>query len=318
MKNISPKHVGILLGVAYGIIIRVIWELDQLNGFGGLVTISFMFIVPFVIGFIRIYFEYKVKDELTAGEMTVIAWQPIFVFLLASIVTLLEGSICVLIALPAFMFFSSLGGLTAGYGLKYFKNKQGTLSCVALIPLIIAPVEINHLQLSNIYTIENTIIIDASPSQVWNELGNVNHIDRDELPFSFTQLMGVPAPVSAKMSGADVGSVRTSTWEKGVKFNEVITEWSINQRMSYRFEIDPDTIPDRSLDKHVKLGGNYFSPLTGFYKINHLENGKSELILSTTVQDNTNFGVYSRIWGEFIFRDFHTSLLKLMKARAEV
>jgi hypothetical protein len=44
----------------------------------------------------------------------------------------------------------------------------------------------------------------------------------------------------------------------------------------------------------------------------------SELIISTTVQDNTNFGVYSRIWGEFIFRDFHTSLLKLMKARAEV
>ena len=78
MKKISPKHVGILLGVTYGIIIRVIWELDQLKDFGGLVTISFMFIVPFVIGFIRIYFEYKVKDKLTAGEMTVIAWQPIF------------------------------------------------------------------------------------------------------------------------------------------------------------------------------------------------------------------------------------------------
>jgi hypothetical protein len=318
MKNFSPKHIGIFLGVLYGIIIRILWELEQLNGIGGLVTFSFMFIVPFVIGFIRIYFEYKVHDKLSAREMTVIAWQPIFVFLLVSVVTLLEGSICVLIALPAFMLCSSLGGLTAGYGLKYFNNKQGTLSCVALLPFLIAPVEVNLFKSSKIYTIENIVIIDASPSNVWKQLGNVNQIGKDELSFSFTQLMGIPSPISANMSGAEVGSIRTSVWEKGVKFDEVITEWKVNEKMSYRFDIDPDVIPDTSLDKHVKLGGAYFSPLTGFYKIKYLTDGKSELTLSTTVQDNTNFGVYSRIWGEFIFRDFHTSLLKLMKTRSEL
>ncbi|WP_269815532.1 hypothetical protein [Algibacillus agarilyticus] len=33
--------------------------------------------------------------------------------------------------------------------------------------------------------------------------------------------------------------------------------------MYYRFEIDPDLIPDDALDHHVKRGGEYFSPLYG-------------------------------------------------------
>ncbi|MDC2888414.1 hypothetical protein [Psychrosphaera algicola] len=104
---------------------------------------------------------------------------------------------------------------------------------------------------------------------------------------------------------------------KNVVFKEVITEWTENKKMAYRFEIDPDLIPNDALDKHVKIGGEYFAPLTGFYQITPLPNGKSQLTLSTTIRDNTNFGIYSRIWGEFIFGDFHSSLLELMKSRSE-
>ena len=71
------------------------------------------------------------------------------------------------------------------------------------------------------------------------------------------------------------------------------------------------------LDKHVKLGGEYFSPLYGGYELSEDGNGNTLLTLKTTVRDNTNFGVYSRIWGELIFQDFHHSLLTLMKNRAE-
>ena len=126
MNPKHPKYIGIILGVLYGLSLRVLWEVEALRDIGGLVTISFMFFVPFVIGFIRIHFECKVNPDISTGKMITIAWQPIFFFLLASVVTLLEGSICVAMALPAFMFFSSLGGVAAGHINQFLKrNKTG-------------------------------------------------------------------------------------------------------------------------------------------------------------------------------------------------
>lgn len=318
MNPKSPKYIGIFLGVLYGLSLRLLWEIEALEHIGTLVTVSFMFFVPFVIGFIRIHFECKVTTDLTVRKMITLAWQPIFVFLLATVVTLLEGSICVAMALPAFMFFSSLGGIAAGLINRHFASKKNTtLMSVALLPIVLAPLEINFLELSKTYTVENSITISAPPSVVWTQLGEVADIKPEELDISLTSLIGVPKPIKASMNADGVGAVRTSEWEKGVIFREIITSWEPGQKMTYTFDIDPDAIPDHALDQHVKLGGEYFSPLDGGYYLSQDSSGNTVLTLKTRLIDNTNFGVYSRIWGELIFRDFHYSLLKLMKSRAE-
>ncbi|NIB45235.1 hypothetical protein HBA55_37030 [Pseudomaricurvus alkylphenolicus] len=300
MNTKLPKYIGIILGVLYGLSIRVLWELDVLRNLGGVVTVSFMFFVPFVIGFIRVHFECKVQPSLTLGKMITVSWQPIFFFLLATVVTLMEGSICVAMALPAFMLCSSLGGVTAGYLYQYFEKRNSTLLSVALFPLLIAPIEVNFIQLSSTYTVENRITIHAPPNVVWQQLGRVAYIKPDEMGISLTSLIGVPQPIKASMNADGIGAVRTSEWEKGVVFKEVITSWEPNGEMTYSFDIDPGIIPDHALDKHVKLGGEYFSPLTGGYFISENPDGNTVLTLKTTLVDNTNFGIYSRIWGELI------------------
>lgn len=318
MDSISPKAIGIFLGVLYGISMRIFIEFSEALNFGSLVTISFMFLVPIAIGYIRIHFEYNESPDLTYRQIIVKAWQPIFIFLLVSIVTLLEGSICVAMALPAFMLFSSVGGVLAGFIRKRITHKSNaTLLSVALLPLVLSPIELNFVHLSKTYEVTNSIIIKAPINRVWQQLANVSTIEPQELPFSLTQLIGVPKPLEANMDASGVGAVRTSKWQKGIVFKEVMTDWQPNKIMLYRFEINPDLIPDDALDKHVKLGGEYFSPLHGGYELAEDNNGNTILTLKTTVQDNTNFGVYSRKWGEIIFQDFHHSLLTLMKNRAE-
>ncbi|WP_024610321.1 MULTISPECIES: hypothetical protein [unclassified Pseudoalteromonas] len=318
MDSISPKAIGIFLGVLYGISMRIFIEFSEALNFGGLVTISFMFLVPVAIGYIRIHFEYNETPNLTYRQIIVKAWQPIFIFLLVSIVTLLEGSICVAMALPAFMFFSSVGGVLAGFIRKRTTRKSNaTLLSVALLPLALSPIELNFLHLSKTYEVTNSITINAPVDVVWQQLANVSYIDPQEIPFSLTQFIGVPKPLEASMNASGVGAVRTSKWQQGVVFKEVITDWQPNKKMLYKFEINPDLIPDGALDKHVKLGGEYFSPLYGGYQLSEDDSGNTLLTLKTTVQDNTNFGVYSRLWGEVIFQDFHHSLLTLMKNRAE-
>lgn len=318
MRTLSPKYIGIILGVLYGISIRVFLEFSDAFNFGSLVTISFMFLVPIAIGYIRIYFECKLNKSMSYKQMAVKAWQPIFVFLLVSIVTLLEGSICVAMALPAFMLFASIGGVLAGFvHRKLEKESKKVVMSVALIPLILSPLEVNFLKLSQTYEVKNSIVINAPIDVVWRQLANVSYIAEEEFPMSFSQLIGIPRPLQADMNAQGVGAVRTSKWQKNVVFKEVITDWQPNKQMLYQFDIDPDLIPDNALDKHVKLGGEYFSPLYGGYYLASTADGQTTLTLKTTVEDNTNFTIYSRLWGEFIFQDFHNSLLKLMKSRAE-
>jgi Polyketide cyclase / dehydrase and lipid transport. len=174
---------------------------------------------------------------------------------------------------------------------------------------------VNFLDLTNTYTVENSVTIYASPSMVWKQLGEVELIQADEFDVTLTSLIGVPRPVKASMSAEGIGAVRTSEWERG--FREVITHWEPNKKMTYSFDIDPEAIPDHALDKYVKLGGEYFSPLNGGYYLSEDSAGNTVLTLKTRLLDNTNFSVYSRVWGELIFRDFHDSLLKLMKSRSE-
>jgi uncharacterized membrane protein len=318
MQLNSPRSVGILLGAFYGITMRVFIELMDAYNLGSLVTLSFMFLVPIAIGYVRIHFEYNNTQNVSKRQAAVIAWQPIFVFLFVSIITLLEGSICVLMALPAFMLFSSIGGLLA----RFIRQRQtskanGSLLSVLLIPVLLSPLEVNFLHLSKVYEVKNSIIIHAPAHVVWQQLTNVSYIEKNEIPLSVTQLIGVPKPLKASMNIAGVGAVRTSTWQHGVVFKEVITDWQPDERMLYKFDIDPNAIPDHALDKHVKLGGEYFSPLYGGYLLHEDIHGNTMLTLQTTVIDNTNFGIYSRLWGELIFQDFHHSLLTLMKNRSE-
>jgi hypothetical protein len=57
MDTKNPRNIGILLGVLYGISIRIIWDIDALKEYADLVSATFMFLVPLVIGFIRVHYE---------------------------------------------------------------------------------------------------------------------------------------------------------------------------------------------------------------------------------------------------------------------
>ena len=65
MQFNSPKSIGILLGTLYGIFMRLFVELLDTYNLSSLVSISFMFLVPVAIGYIRIHFEFKSSKILT-------------------------------------------------------------------------------------------------------------------------------------------------------------------------------------------------------------------------------------------------------------
>ena len=119
------------------------------------------------------------------------------------------------------------------------------------------------------------------------------------------------------MSGTGQASVRTSHWEKNVSFQEVITEWDKPTSMHYRFVIPSGAIPREALDRHVEMGGEYFDLVDGGYDLKKTADGGTELSLTTRFVNKSRLKLYGDLWGRMVLKDFHRSILGLMKVRSE-
>lgn len=220
---------------------------------------------------------------------------PVTLCLLGSVVLFIEGIICVIMALPLFWFMS-----------------------IAVLPLIMLPIESSVIFPAQERWVTTSVTIDATPEAVWQSFIDVQDIQEEELGFSIANLMDFPRPLRADMQGAEVGALRVSTWEKGVVFGERITQWEPHQTVSWDFEIDPEAIPPKALDQHVKLGGRFWTVLKGQYHLEPLPTGQTSLVLRTLYWNNTSWLLpYGNMWSDFLLDDFHASILHLVKHRSE-
>ena len=88
-------------------------------------------------------------------------------------------------------------------------------------------------------------------------------------------------------------------------------------QLHYKFVIPKGSIPREALDRHVELGGDYFTVIEGGYDIKVISPTISELSLTTIYKNKSRLQVYGNLWAKYVLNDFHFSLLKLMKNRSE-
>ena len=122
MKLSRSIYVSILLGVAYGVTLRLLMSARNLFD-NGLVSISFFVVVPIAIGFIVVFTGDPVRSRRLKYAFFA-PWIAILCFLLTTVILILEGSVCVAVVLPGFLVLSSLGGLHAG-SLAGISPRQG-------------------------------------------------------------------------------------------------------------------------------------------------------------------------------------------------
>lgn len=128
------KYKGVTYGIAYGLVARGIFALDS-----DLMTLSFIFLVPFVIGLIVAYHH----DTITSARKIVPLAMPLYAIIGLIAVTVLmgfEGLICALMALPIFAFMALLGGFI-GVRVFYRRKDKLTVSVLILMPFLVAPLE---------------------------------------------------------------------------------------------------------------------------------------------------------------------------------
>lgn len=314
----SKKLAGILAGATYGLAIRFGLAQPNLHAVIGPISTAFLFVCPFSVGAIAVLWSAERGTRIGIRRQVGLATSAIWLFLLAMFITLLEGLICIVLVGPVFMLAAICGGLAGGAIHNYRQKPNFTLPALAVLPLLLGPVENLMPPQRCEQTVTNTLHVAAPPEVVFDQLTNVRDIKPDELGFAFVHLIGLPKPLEARMEGnGGPGSVRTSRWEKQVWFQEVITASSKPYALRYRFVVPRGAIPREALDEHVEINGDYFELVDGGYTLAPGPDGGTDLSLTTRFINKSRLTAYGNLWGRLVLRDFHHSILVLMKSRAE-
>lgn len=309
---------GLFFGITYGLVARGIFTLEDASyfGTGGLMTLSFMFIVPLVVGLITAY-QYK---TVTSSGKILILTMPLFSIIGLILTTVLlgkEGIICAFMALPVFAIMSFIGGLIGVYIFERKKNDKLLVSVFLLIPFLIAPLE-NYLGLSeNVFTEHTTITINSTDIQVWQNITRVKEITENENRNSLFQFLGFPRPIEAELDTIAIGGVRKAIFARGLFFTETVTAVIPYKVLAFNIKADPNSIPPTALDEHVLVGGKYFDVLEGKYEIEKINNHKINLHLTSKFRLSTNFNFYSGLWSKLIMNDIQKNILQIIKDRSE-
>ena len=277
-------------------------------------TCSFIFVVPFVIGFVAAYVH--PGDGLGMRRAVVLAWAAGTLTIFFAMGLAWEGLICAVVWLPVFLLMAALGGLNA-WGLRRASGGRRplVLASFAIAPFVVAPLEAQLPTPNRIRVVENRIEIAADAATVWTQIREVPPIAPEELGPSFAHRIGFPRPIEARLVGEGVGSVRYATFEGGVTFVEMVTEWEEGRALA--FTIDARAVPATTFDQHVAVGGPYFDVLEGRYRIEQASPGRCVLYLSSRHRLSTRFNAYTRLWTDLFMRDIQQNILEVIRRRSE-
>jgi hypothetical protein len=316
---------SVTLGAAYGVLLRVgLFNIEVrhwldahiLPQTGAVMTIAFLVLGPLIIGFLTIRHT-EARGPAPIWIWFLLPWVSVSLMLVTTLLFMLEGLICILMALPIALVLASIGGVIAGViGRKLRVNNTSTF-CIALLPFILAPAEARLNAPTSTRTVASEIRIHSSTATVWQNIERVPAISPAELRPNWTHRIGFPRPVEATLSFEGVGGIRHASFERGLLFIETVTAWEPDHRLAFTIKADSAHIPTTTLDEHVTIGGRYFDVLDGEYRIEPLAGGDILLHLTSHQRLSTDFNGYAGLWTDAVMQSLQTSILQVIQHRCE-
>ncbi|HYM77395.1 MAG TPA: hypothetical protein VE377_15585 [Candidatus Dormibacteraeota bacterium] len=310
---------GACVGVIYGAVFRSLFLLFPDPGWIGIMTVGFILFTPFAMGFITVFIVERRRVQ-PIWTWFLYPWLPVAGGLAGAGLFVWEGLICIAMFAPIAFGAATLGGVAAGLIARMVRSravKNGTLACVACLPLLISPIERQFLAQRDLRSVESVIDIKASPATVWKNIERVPAIRTSELQPSWSHAIGFPNPVEATLSREGVGGVRNATFEGGVLFIETVDTWEPEHHLGFSIRAQTDKIPKTTLDEHVTVGGEYFDVLHGDYELEQLPNGEIRLHLRSLHRVSTDLNWYAHLWTDAVMADLQRRILHVVKARCE-
>jgi len=281
-----------------------------------MMSVTFLFLLPSIVGALTVYFS-SVEKARDITYRIFAAWIPIGVFFFITLIFAIEGWPCLVMILPIFLIAASLGGLLGGY-LKVKKHDNNAyVSVLLLLPFFVAPME-NYIGANtDSYKAYTYIDINAPAEKIWSNVTRVREIKEEQDKGWLTRLLFFPRPVKAELNYEGVGAYREAIFTNGLVFHETVTEYEPNKKMSFTIKALPHEIPLTTMDEHLVVGGKYFDVLNGTYELEKLNDKTYRLHLYSNFKLNTTFNFYASWWANNIMKDIQNNILQVEKYRSE-
>lgn len=312
-KSWGNRYKGLSYGIVYGLIAKVIFcsgfSAGTLTPVFGITTLSFLVLVPFVMGLIVAWYPNTAKTTVLKALFAVAG-------LLAIVILLQESLLYVLIVLPAYTLMTIAGSLAGRY-LWAAKKRKLLLLTGILAPFLIAPLE-RHLGAKEIiYAQSTTININASEDSIWQHIVKVEAPEKEEDKATPFPTSGFPQPIKAVFDTVTTGGSRKAIFDRGLIFTETITAVEPGKTLAFTIQADPGSKPLTELEKRVIVDGKYFEVLNGKYELEKINDRQIKLHLTATYRISTHFNVYCGWWANLIMDRIQKRILQIVKENSE-
>ena len=315
-----PRLIHLFLaGAAYGLLMRAVFMLplfkhSNAGSASGAMLGSFLFLVPLLIGMLTVY--RLAPAQRTWGKALLLPWIPTLLFVAGTALLLIEGSICIVMALPIFLATASLGGLVMWLVMKFAVPPKSVVSSFLVLPALAGLFE-RDLPLRDVReTSDASVHIAAPPQAIWRLINRAERIAPAEMAAGWAYRIGVPHPLEAVTVDTAGGRVRKLRWEQGVHFDEPILDWDENRYIRWRYVFAADSIPPGALDEHVAVGGRYFDLIDTSYTLDPEGDG-TRLSIHVTYRVSTGFNWYAARVARWLVDDSARTILAFYQRRCE-
>ncbi|UUV22693.1 hypothetical protein [Paenimyroides aestuarii] len=313
IKNVS-QYAGFVLGILYGIAFRLLSDMDHLSGLYDLFSITFIWIIPTLIGLFPILFSSN-KLYLSPLKLFLYPIISVFLFLITTYLTGLEDVFCLFImGIPCFIAAGVLGILLGAFLKDKIVNKK--IYSIFLLPLILSPVENIFPNKSQVFKETHSVIIHKSASAIFPNLLEVQPINTIVYGNGFFQTVGIPTPINSKIFSKDSLLYRIGYFTDDLKLYESVEELKENHFVSFQVHLDKSELRDKPTDLHI-MKSDYFKFGKISYELIPINNTTTKVVLSCEYTINSKMNFYANFWAKNIIADFEKRLLKSIKNNLE-
>ncbi len=308
---------ALVLAAVYGLIIRLLFGFA--NGLLEIMSITFIFLVPVLIGYLT------VLCTPIVGTRTAAFFRPWLTSLILLVVTILlnmEGAICWIMVFPIFAVFAGIGGLLA-FAQRTRTNSSDSqrptnlnMSLLVAGPLLLGFMEGEKALIPKQLTISREVVVDAAPAAVWQQLTSHRTVAQPSARRSLAGLFGFPHHLTTTLDSVRVGGKRVAYYEKGLYFEETVLSYQPAHQLVLRVNANPGAVPSAVMDEHILIGGKHLNILQDTYQLAPLAGGRTRLRLASQFAINTPFNWYAELWAHYLMADILDGELAGLQARA--
>jgi len=301
-------------GALFGVALRLVYMGDA-NGPYGPMMGAFIYLVPLAVGAVTVYLAER-QARRTFGYYLAAGFGATSLFVIGTLLILIEGWICAIVVIPLFAGIGMVGALVMGIVCRLTHWPKQTVYSLALLPLVLGAIEPTEGLPTRLRTIERTVLINAPREVIWEQLMNVRDIRNEEVEDGLAFRIGVPPPLSALSDQASGQPMRRISMGKQVHFDQVETERREHEYIRWSQRFYPDSFPPGSFDEHVVMGGEYFDIDHVAYTLT-AQGARTQLKMSMHYRVSTRFNWYAEPVARLMLGNLEEVLLGMYRRRSE-